>query len=332
MKRSTLSKSIDIALETRRPLFIHGAPGVGKSKIVCQAAERHKIECLDWRLVLMDSVDLRGIPSVTSDGLTRWNPPAELPRKGRGILFLDEFPQASVQVQNASTQLILDRKLGSYVLPDGWVCIAAGNRDSDRAATQRMPSHVANRFKHVTLDVDVDEWVEWAEENGIDPRIVAYHKFRRNHLHLFDPKSQEKAFASPRSWEFASDELKAHATLSDALSASEQLESFAGIVGQIAATDFVGFLRILEKLVTVDSILLSPETAALSEDAAVTYALVYALLDRADRKTLAAIDTYLRRIASEWSFAFYKLIERRKPELCKTKEFVKWATENQAAL
>lgn len=345
MKRSSLCKQIDLALATRRALCIWGPPGVGKSQIVYQRCAARGLPVLDWRLVLMDSVDLRGVPSVdeikvgsAKFKVTNWNSPGELPRDGEGVIFMDEFPQAAVQVQNAATQLILDNRLGQYVLPPGWRIIAAGNKDGDRAATNRMPTHVANRFKHVDLVVDVDEWVEWAQQEkpdgtfNIEPRIVAYHKYRRQFLHFFDPKSQEKAFASPRSWEFASDDLIAAEREGLVLEPDEQMEMFAGQVGQVAATDFVGFLRVLDKLVQIDSILLAPDSATIPEDQAIVYATVYALLDRADRKTLPLIARYIGRCGSEWEFAFFKLIESRKADLCKTKTFVDWAAANHDKL
>lgn len=335
MRATQLKSNLKIALRVRRPVIVWGKPGVGKSNIVAQIAAEEKMQLLDWRLCLMDAVDLRGIPAVTKDGLTRWNPPEELPRDGRGILFLDELLQAATATTNGATQLILDRRLGTYKLPEGWVVFAASNEEGDRAMTSRMGTHVANRFLHFKMEVHTGDWLDWAQDpaNGMDPRVFAFIKYRPEMLHKFDPKSTSKAFASPRSWEFMSQVLREFDRSSgQAWASDEQIELAASVVGVEAATEFVGFLRIMEKLVSIDEILLNPAKAPLPPDASVTYAVTFALLDRADKKTLPAIIVYLGRVEQEFAFLFMKQIENRKPELMKTKEFIKWSADNHQAI
>lgn len=329
MRASQLEQVLSaVIIPTKRPAMIWGPPGVGKSQIVAQCGAKAGIEVIDWRLVLMDSVDLRGIPCVKQD-LTHWNPPAELPSKGKGILFLDELPQAATATSNAATQLILDRKLGNYRLPDGWLVIAAGNREEDRAATNRMPSHVANRFIHLSFDVHTGDWLEWAQGAGnLDPRVFAFIKYRPEFLHRFDAKSKEKSFASPRAWAFMSEVLQEADRAAMGWVAEERVELAAGVVGKEAAVEFVGFLRIMEKLIDLDSILLDPAKAKLPDDPAVVYALVYALLDRSDRKGFAKVATYINRLSKEFQFLFYREVKVRKGELQKSKEFIDWAAKN----
>jgi hypothetical protein len=91
--------------------------------------------------LLRDPVDARGVPDVR-DGLTHWNPPAELPRSGKGIFFLDEVGQAPSAMQQVCGQIALERRCGDYVLPEGWYVVAASNRLEDRAGTLRAPTNV----------------------------------------------------------------------------------------------------------------------------------------------------------------------------------------------
>ena len=141
--------------------FIWGSPGVGKSSIIGQLARSLNLALRDIRALLLDPVDLRGLPYV-ADGRSKWATPEFLPQEGAGILLLDELNSAPAMVQAAFYQLILDRRLGEYTLPDGWVIIAAGNRDGDRAHTTRMPTPLRNRFVHLEFEVDAQEWSEWA--------------------------------------------------------------------------------------------------------------------------------------------------------------------------
>jgi MoxR-like ATPase len=110
----------------------------------------------DIRALLLDPVDLRGLSNVV-EGRSKWAIPEFLPADGVGILFLDELNAAPAMVQAAFYQLVLDRRLGEYTLPDGWIIIAAGNRDADRAHTTRMPTPLRNRFVHLDFEVHAQE-------------------------------------------------------------------------------------------------------------------------------------------------------------------------------
>ncbi|MCK4951611.1 MAG: MoxR family ATPase, partial [Gammaproteobacteria bacterium] len=172
------------------PVMLWGPPGVGKSQMVAQVAAKHSVPVVDIRLSQMEPSDLRGIP-FRSDEFVEWAIPAMLPDSKKhgssGILFMDEITSAPPSVSAAAYQLILDRKLGEYRVPDGWAIVAAGNRQGDRGVTYSMPSPLANRFSHFEVDVNLDDWVSWAYANGIDERIIGFLRFRPELLFDFDP-------------------------------------------------------------------------------------------------------------------------------------------------
>ena len=152
MTPSQIVSALNSLLSIRQPVFIWGAPGVGKSQIVAQVAQARGLALRDIRAVLLDPVDLRGLPRITEQGLSVWCPPAFLPTPSdpqEGIIFLDELNAAPPLVQAACYQLILDRAIGEYRLPDGWSIVAAGNREKDKAVSYRMPSALANRLVHL---------------------------------------------------------------------------------------------------------------------------------------------------------------------------------------
>ncbi|MBL1203268.1 MAG: MoxR family ATPase [Nostoc sp. GBBB01] len=190
-----ISKNLQIST------MIWGSAGIGKSSIVKQIAQEYEIEFTDVRLSQLAPTDLRGLP-VAENEISKWYPPEFLPRSGKGILFLDELNMAPPAMQGVAQQLILDRKVGSYVVPSDWFVWAAGNRKEDRAAVFDMPAPLANRFLHLEVQADFDSFKAYALEKGIHEQIIAFISFRPTLLHKIDP--QQPAWPSPRSWEMAS--------------------------------------------------------------------------------------------------------------------------------
>lgn len=181
--------------------MIWGPPGIGKSSIVGQLATEHQMEFIDVRLSQLAPTDLRGLP-VAEAGISKWYPPEFLPRSGQGILFLDEINMAPPAMQGVAQQLILDRQVGSYTVPDGWFVWAAGNRKEDRASVFDMPAPLTNRFLHLQVEPDFDSFKTYALEQGIHEQILAFLSFRPTLLHKLDP--QQPAWPSPRTWVMAS--------------------------------------------------------------------------------------------------------------------------------
>jgi MoxR-like ATPase len=153
--------SLASLLPTRRPVYLWGPPGVGKSGVVRQIARRASIDVLDVRAVLLDPVDLRGLLGIEGDRAL-WCPPAFLPTDAEGVLFLDELAQAPPLVPAACLQLTLDRRVGEYLLPGGWSVVAASNRQEDLACAHCLISPLLNRFVHLDLEVSHDDWQDWA--------------------------------------------------------------------------------------------------------------------------------------------------------------------------
>ena len=227
-------------------------------------------------------------------------------------------------VQASCYQLILDRKLGDYTLPDGWAIIAAGNRESDRAVTTRMPTPLRNRFVHLELEVDVQEWSEWAVKSAIRPELIAFLRFRRKLLSAFDREAN--AFPSPRSWGFVSKILDGNSD--DAV----QHELFAGAVGSGAATEFSAFLKMYRTLPSIDGILMNPANAPVPEDPGAQYAVCSGLAHCASDTNFDRISQYLERMPPEYSVFCVRDAAIRVPSICSTAGYVKWAVNNNHAL
>lgn len=262
------------------PVMLWGAPGVGKSQMVAQIAQRHDVPLIDIRLSQMEPSDLRGIP-FRVDEFVEWAVPSMLPNLKRhgnsGILFLDEITSAPPSVSAAAYQLILDRKLGEYEVPEGWAIIAAGNRQGDRGVTYSMPAPLANRFSHYEVEINLDDWVAWAYTNGIDERIIAFLRFRQDLLFEFDAAQNPVAFPSPRSWEFAHRALHKFDESNNLL-----LGALQACVGKAAGIEVKAFVDSLDQMPDLDAIVRGEDVAA-PKEIDLQYAVATALVGRAIR-------------------------------------------------
>jgi len=327
MKPSALRTAIPKLIAKKRPAFLWGAPGVGKSDLMALVAEDNKLELRDVRLSLLDPIDLKGFPTIdTVKKQMKWLPADFLPKNGKGLLFLDEMNQAPQSVQGAAYQLILNRRIGEYKLPDGWSVMAAGNRAGDRSIVHTMPSALANRFVHLDYDIDVDDWSLWAMANKIHDDLRAFIKFRPNLLHSFDPLTNPRAFPSPRSWAFVNDIYK------DGYSDDDQLELIKGTVGEGAAAEFSGFVRLIKDLPQVDQVLIDPDGTKVPESPAGMYAMVTALDSKATTNNLARIMKYTDRLPVEFQTVFVRSAIQRDSSLTGTKAYMNWGIKNQAVL
>ena len=262
------------------PVMLWGPPGVGKSQIVAEIARKHDVPVIDIRLSQMEPSDLRGIPFRSGDTV-EWAVPGILPNTSRhgprGILFLDEITSAPPSVSAAAYQLILDRKLGEYEVPEGWAIFAAGNRQGDRGVTYTMPAPLANRLSHFEVETHLDDWVAWAWANGIDERVIAFLRFRPELLFDFDPAHNPVAFPSPRSWEFAHRSLQKFGANPKLL-----LGTLQACVGPAAGIELHAFINSLDKMPDLDDIVAGREVPV-PDEIDLQYAVAAALVGRAIR-------------------------------------------------
>ena len=314
------------------PVMLWGPPGVGKSQLVAQVAAAHGVPVVDIRLSQLEPSDLRGIPFRVGDRV-EWAIPSMLPdaeRHGpRGILFLDEITSAPPAVSAAAYQLILDRRLGDYRVPDGWAIFAAGNRHGDRGVTYPMPAPLANRFAHLDVEPNLDDWVAWAHGAGIDERVIAFLRFRPELLFDFDPAQNPIAFPSPRSWEFAHRALAKFGDDPRLLTGA-----LAACVGQAAGVELAAYLENLEKMPDIEAILRG-EDVPVPEEIDLQYAVASALVrrgieakDRPDaREVLGRIVAYAERFPErEMGVMLISDLHRAVGEpLFEVPEFSRWA-------
>ena len=336
MRPSQITTALGYLIDANQPVMLHGSPGVGKSDVVRQIAKQRGIELIDLRLSQLDPVDLRGVPSVdTKKHITSWNTPSFLPTDGKGILFLDEINSAAQATQAAAYQLVLDRKLGDYVMPPGWVIIAAGNRSTDRAIVNQMSTALKNRFTHLNYEVNNDDWCDWALRSNIAVEVLGFIRFRPMLLNEFEQRNDSKeerervqrlkdaqAFATPRSWEFLSKVVQQKP------SSAVEYELYTGIVGEGAAAEFMGYLKYYRDLPNLDALLMNPGAAKVPEEPATLYALATGLATKATQDNMERVVKYALRLPAEFQVLLMKDAIVRDNDLTQTKSFNAWAIAN----
>jgi len=246
-------RSILKAFSKRRPIFLWGPAGIGKSELaqgIVDSGDLGNAMLIDLRMALMEPTDIKGIPYFNKDlSVMDWAPPIDLPSQELAdqydtiVLFLDELNSAPQSTQAAAYQLVLNGKVGKYVLPKNVVIIAAGNRETDEGVTYRMPAPLSNRFVHLEMRVDYDSWLEWAVNNNIHSDVIAHITVHKQDLFDFDPRSSSRSFATPRSWTFVSDLIEDgdldNETLADLVS---------GAVGEGVGVKFMATMKNSGKL------------------------------------------------------------------------------------
>lgn len=330
MKASKLKQSLISLIDSKIPTFVWGNPGVGKSSLIRQIAQSKDMKFIDLRLSLLDPTDLRGIPFFEADSKKAvWAKPEFLPDTSSddyGILFLDEINSAPPTIQAAAYQLILDRKIGEYTLPKNYAIIAAGNYESDRGVTYRMPTPLANRFIHLDFDLDFDEWKSWAYDTNIDSRIISFLAYKPQNLFTFDAKSKEKSFATPRSWSFVNDVLKS------SLDISLLEEVISGAIGKDSAIEFINYCKVMKDLPNIEEII-NGTLKVVPENNSVLYALctglTYALKKSESVKTVTNILEYSLELPNEFSVMLVRDLQKEGINVEASTSWKTWSDANK---
>ena len=296
-------KSIHHAMKKQRPIFLWGPPGIGKSDIVRQVSQEFSnSHLIDIRLSLWEPTDIKGIPYFDSNsGTMVWGAPSELPSEEFAAqfdhitLFLDEMNSAAPSVQAAAYQLILNRRVGTYKLPDNVSVVAAGNREADKGVTYRMPAPLANRFIHLELAVDFNDWFNWAVAHNEHTDVVGYLTFAKKDLYDFDPKSPSRSFATPRSWSFVSELLE------DDLDEATTTDLVAGSVGEGLAVKFMAHRKVASNMPNPSDILAGKVKEMSTKEISAMYSLTVSLCyelkeasDKNDKKFDEKVNNFLR--------------------------------------
>jgi hypothetical protein len=273
-------------------LFLWGPPGVGKSELcqgIVDSGALGKAKLIDIRASLLDPTDVRGFPAPdVANNRMVWLPPCDFPTEEEAaqydtiLILFDELNSGAQAVQAALYQLILNGRVGQYVLPKNVRIVAAGNRESDKGVTYRMPTPLANRFVHLEIRSDFEAWLDWAVNNKIHEDVVGYISFAKADLFDFDPRTSGHAFATPRAWTFVSQFCE-----DEDISDAELTDLVAGTVGEGIAVKFMNHRKFAKDMPMPSDILNGKvkecKVKEISAQYALTIGMCYELQDQFEK-------------------------------------------------
>lgn len=334
--------------ERKDTIMLIGPPGVGKTALPIQAAERNKLFLIFFHPLFSEPIDLTGVPHIVQNGKpdnakTYWaNPgwvPDEVPDGYNGIMCLvDEMSQCDPPMMKACAPICEEHRIGSKYLPKGSIVVATGNRVGDRAGANRMLSHVKSRIVEIPFESSLEDFEAWGMSTGkIIPQVRYFLRWKPGCLNTFKAES-EGQYACQRGWHKVS-------RLYPILPPGLQVETIAGVVGKGESAEFLAFCKVWEELVGQFDplkILANPEKAKLPNESQVDvlWALAGSIAEAAKKQDIKVVEKaliYFRRMPREFCFvAIQHLtmgIGREKfQQVCRNKEYLAWAKDNQELL
>lgn len=343
---------------------VTASPGIGKSDVTRSIAKEYNLKLIDVRLSTCDVTDLTGLPFRDENGKAGFLPFDMFPIEGDDLpiktdvdgntimvkadantpkkwidangmtaarydgwlVFFDEVTSADKQKQAASYKIILDKLVGNKRLHKRVMMACAGNESTDNAVVYAMSTALQSRLIHLQMKVDHTEWMTWGIANGIDSRVLAFLEFAPDNLYIFNPNHQDKTFACPRTWEFAS-KLVVNQEVTNA-----DFQLIAGTVSAGPALAFVQFAQIYQDLPKLADIVANPHGAPVPNEPSTKYAIATHLADKIDQKNCTPIAKYLRRLPVESRVLAMRMVNVRQPRLTREPEVMALLQEISALM
>jgi hypothetical protein len=326
MYAKPLESLLTFMFEQNLPVLIKGAPGIGKSDIVAQSADKLGWELIISHPVVADPTDYKGLPFAV-DGHAKFLPFGDLEKLLSAtkpvIYFLDDLGQATPAVQSAVMQLLLARQINGHKISPEVRFVAATNRRADKANVSGILEPVKSRFASIVeLEVNTKDWVEWGWKNNMPFELISFIEFKPEMLSNFVATRDIENSPCPRTVAFVGKMVNA------GLPQTLQFEAIKGAAGEAFAHEYLAFVRCYMNLPTVSEIIKDPNGARLPNDVSARFAICGALTDALEQTNISPIIIYLKRLGNELTVAALKNASLRKPAVTSTKEFIQWAMAN----
>lgn len=328
MRAETLKDTIKALFPIQRTLCIEGAPGGGKTSIVHEAAKELGVECRELHMPTMLVEDFGILFPEEGSNTLRYKLPEWFPQAGKapekGILLFDDRNQAGADLQKVLANICQARTLHGVKMPDGWMVVATGNRQEDRAGANRVLTHLRNRETVVSLDTRVEDWYGWALQNNVKEEVISFIKFRPDLLHKFEADKAQNP--TPRSW------VEGVSAVLGLVPPEAEYDCFVGAVGEGAAVEFKGYLQVYRDLPDIDYCIKNPETADVPTDAIVRYAMSGALASRITKQNFGDVYKYVNRMPAEFVVLTVQMAQKRDRSIVMTDTYFQFTQDHYSVI
>lgn len=340
VQRVTLAQAkplIEDALFAKLVPFIRSSPGIGKSALGHEIAEKYRLKVIDLRLSQCDPTDLNGFPWIDPATRTATYVPMDMfptertpiPEGYEGwLLFLDEFNSATQAVQAAAYKLVLDRMAGMNKLHSKVMIIAAGNLDDDGAITNPLSSASVSRVLHLEIVESLKCWINWADKKGVESVLTAFLEYRAACFYTFNKAHPDQVYACPRTWEFADRLVKRFHKNTGNYFPLEKMPLMAGCISEGVAKELHSFIAYQAELPSLADIVKRPKEVDIPSNPGIRYALGGALADYATVDNIGQLVQYIERMPVENQVFALRSMIRRKTEIKGNPFISKWARDN----
>jgi MoxR-like ATPase len=305
--------------------LILGKPGGGKSALALEIVAKMggtPENTVVFVPSLRDPVDVLGTPR-NNGTVTEWVPPAEFYKLRAGVgkcfLVIEEMSDASVAMMNAMCRIVHDRHAGDLGLSQQLFIIGTGNRTEDKSGANRLTTKLGNRLNVQEYDENLEDWVEWALNNNIDPVLVQFLRFKPNMLSDFDPNRPYGTNPTPRTWEFVN-------YCDTTAPTDEYFQDIKGLVGEGAAAEYAAFRKIYASLISFDEVVMNPKTVTIPKDLSAQYAIVGSVSHNTTVANIERVAQFVERLPSDFGVMFWQDTVKRTPGIKTSKPFIQWAT------
>jgi len=322
-----LPQYLTFATKHGNSVLITGESGIGKTEMCNAWAMEDLGNVIDCRVTQLGDADVRGVPY--REGLiSMWAEPDFLPRADRdgefGAFIMDEIlDQTMVSVMASTQQLYLEKRLGTYRFPEGWIIIGIGNRREHGGINRGLSYALQDRFSHYEVMLDPEGLERHFMNKGVDPMVTSFLHMHRDYMHKRPDKGDSNwAWPTPRSWEKVSNTRK--------LGPPEGLKFnlYAADVGEAASTSFISHEKVASQVPDPEDCINKPDKAKVPENPSAKYAIACSLVYYATEENFGSIMQYMSRVGVEFQVIVVKEATASKPELIETKAFTDFGEKN----
>jgi len=328
MNISEAIQILEMGIPANKNIMLRGMPGLGKTEIVKQVSQKLGYGMEIFHPVTWDATDAKGLPFY-ENGKAVWIPFGDLEKmitaKKETVILFDDVGQAPNSVQGALMQITLERRIGNHHVSPHCRFIICTNSKKDRAGASNILTALVNRFRVIEIEPDADSWIKWALKNDVEPKLIAFLKWKPEMISTFDPaKNKDAPFASPRSITSLSDWIKLGDT---------NPRNWEGDVGHDFAVEFHAFYTLYSRIAGIpEKVVNDPNNAPIPNELSLQHALCGALVKKADYANFANIVRYMKRISEEMLVSFVIQATTKNEDLKQTQTYVDFLAEYEEIL